>query len=76
MTHAEKVAAKLAGKLKKYTLRIITKRGKVLEMQSDELLRVDCEKFREPVIVVGYSEDSAWRWSDIESYETIPNTSD
>ena len=75
MTDAEKVAAKFQGTLKKFTLRIVTKRGKVIEFQSDEELRVDFEKFREPVIMVGWTDKSAFRWADIESYETIPNTS-
>lgn len=76
MTDAEKVAAKFQGKLKKYTLRIVTKRGKVIEFQSDESFRVDIEKFREPVIFIGYSDHTAYRWADIESYESTPNSSE
>lgn len=76
MTDAEKVAAKLAGTLKKFTLRIVTKRGKVIEFQSDDAFRVDVEKFREPVIFVGYSEHTCYRWADIESYESTPNSSE
>lgn len=75
MTDAEKVAAKFQGVLKKYTLRLRTKRGEVIELQSDDELRVDLDRFHEPVIVIGYNSTSGWRWADLESYESSPNTS-
>jgi hypothetical protein len=67
MTDAEKVAAKLAGKLKKFTITIAFKNGTQLELQSDKKLKTVFDSDTRQVLVHDddYNENFSCRWADV-----------
>lgn len=74
MTTAEAVAAKLQGTLKKFTLRVLLKDGRTLEIQTDEPARIDYDStVRDIFLTTGYSNANMVRMSDVSAWITIAN---
>ena len=67
----ELVAAKLQGRLLKYTATIHWTDGTTTEFQTDDTLRTEYDGIlREPVLVTGYNSLTLIKWSAVRSVAT------